>query len=132
MRVTGDLNPNWGASNRAPNASRLDPKWRNRAACAGIVSRLYDPWDIPESMFDPPEDVLRVCSKCPVRIECLVDALKNNDDCVRGGTTKRQRDALKRPRRRVKCPACAGVLLASFTTGSQICVSCGLTWRSRD
>jgi len=32
-----------------------------------------------------------VCLKCPVKIECLADALKFSDDGVRGGMTRHER-----------------------------------------
>lgn len=108
----------------------LDQNWRKRAACLGTASRLYDPWDVPDQMWDVPSDVSIICEQCPVRVECLVDALRHNDDCVRGGTTKRQRDALKRPRWRTKCPICGGTLTARIEGAShQVCVACGLSWR---
>src|SRR5690606_2508944 len=108
----------------------LDANWRARAACAGTASRLYDPWDVPDRMWEAPQDALKMCGRCPVRVECLVDALRHNDHCVRGGTTKRQRDALKRPRWRSKCPVCESTLTSSISGQAlQVCAYCGLTWR---
>lgn len=109
----------------------MDKHWRQRASCLGSATRYFDPWDVPESMFEPPSDVESICERCPVRVECLVDALKHNDHCVRGGTTKRQRDALKRPRWRSFCPVCRGDLMTSLNGQAlQVCVACGLTWRT--
>jgi hypothetical protein len=108
----------------------LDREWRSQAACAGTSSRYYDPWDVPERSWDVPEDAQQMCERCPVRVECLVDAMQHNDHCVRGGTTRRQRDALKRPRWRPKCPVCGGTLTAELNgSAHQVCTACGLTWR---
>lgn len=109
----------------------MDRHWRDRALCAGTATRHFDPWDVPDSMWTAPDDALKLCARCPVRIECLVDALQNNEHCVRGGTTKRQRDALKRPRWRSKCPACESTLTTHLNGEAiQVCVYCGLTWRT--
>ena len=42
-------------------------------------------------------DARRICHSCPVRRECLVDALERDDKWgMYGGLTPRQRQALKR------------------------------------
>lgn len=108
----------------------LDANWRQQAACKGTATRLFDPWDVPDRQWTAPDDVRKLCERCPVQVECLVDALQRNDACVRGGTTKRQRDALKRPRWRSKCPVCSSTLMTHLNGQSmQVCTYCGLTWR---
>lgn len=107
-------------------------KWYDQASCYGMSSRLFDPFDVPPAMFEPPDDVKRVCNRCPVRVDCLLDALMNNDDCVRAGLTKRQRDALRRPRDRVRCPICRAESIIQISEEEQLdaCMSCGITWRT--
>jgi WhiB family transcriptional regulator, redox-sensing transcriptional regulator len=54
----------------------VDGEWRMRAACGSLDARVAD------AVFYPPQDAHRryvrarlVCGGCPVRRECLVDAL---------------------------------------------------------
>lgn len=63
-------------------------KWRAEAACIG---------EDPELFFDPRrlDSARRVCAGCPVRTECLRDALARQDRwAVRGGRTPRERRQL--------------------------------------
>jgi hypothetical protein len=120
----------------APPAAVDDQSWRERSACNGKATRDYDPWDAPDTAYYPPEAAATICDSCPVRRECLVDALWRGDWCVRGGLTARQRDALLRPRRRSRCPVCRTPLPVAVPAGSdddtpvQICVVCGISWRT--
>jgi WhiB family redox-sensing transcriptional regulator len=70
--------------------------WMREAVCRGMAPDLFFP--------ERGEDVrpaLTVCAECPVRVDCLAYAL---DHCVRhgvwGGTTERDRQTLRRRRRR--------------------------------
>ncbi|WP_406359460.1 WhiB family transcriptional regulator [Streptomyces sp. NBC_01544] len=67
--------------------------WSDQAAC-----RSSD----PEGLFDAAAGQNRakaVCTGCPVRIECLVEALDNRIEFgVWGGMTERERRALLRRR----------------------------------
>lgn len=69
-------------------------RWQNRAACAGMPdlrwdAREMDPW------------CARLCSGCPVRLDCFSEALDrhHSDDVgIWGGTTTLQRDKIRRRR----------------------------------
>jgi hypothetical protein len=74
-----------------------------------------------------PPEVDPFCQACEVRITCLNWALDNDEDGVWGGTTLQQREAMKRPIVRAKCPACQGRSL--FRAGlQQVCGECGTSW----
>lgn len=74
-----------------------------------------------------PPEVEPFCQACDVRITCLNWALDNDEDGVWGGTTKQQREAMKRPIVRAKCPTCQGRSL--FRAGmEQVCADCGSSW----
>lgn len=81
----------------------------------------------------PPDFLRDVCDLCPVRRECLVDALLHGDGCVRGGLSRRQRAALLRPRRRRSCPVCTSPLPVAVDGSRgpvQVCPRCGISWRT--
>lgn len=83
--------------NPDPNAGEtFTVTWRHSAACRGM-----DP-----ALFYPDKGVghriaKRTCAACPVRRECLQDALETDETRhgLRGGLTPRQRQALARSRR---------------------------------
>jgi len=70
-----------------------DPRWREQAKCAETD---------PEAFFPPvgpvPHAALRICAHCPVRTECLTDALARRDVAygVLGGLSANQRRNLLR------------------------------------
>jgi WhiB family redox-sensing transcriptional regulator len=70
--------------------------WANRAACGG---------DSPDALFVSGAAQHRaktVCRGCPVRTECLADALDNRVEFgVWGGLTERERRAVLRKRPQV-------------------------------
>ncbi|GEA82614.1 hypothetical protein CUD01_30580 [Cellulomonas uda] len=73
--------------------------WTASAACgSGNVS--------PDALFvegSAQRDARSVCQQCPVRLECLADALDNRMDFgVWGGMTERERRALLRRRPEVR------------------------------
>lgn len=116
---------------RMPPFEEASAAWRFQSACLNVATRYYDPWDPPEKSYYPPRDAQEICESCPVRRECLIDAIKNDECCVRGGLTKRQRDALKRPRQRKACPVCSTKLPVQLPdVGFQVCVNCGISWRA--
>ena len=72
------------------------PSWTERAACTGRVSKERDLW-APDDALSP-EDAgfelhlaRRICSGCPVRMECLADELGRLTEAepaaMRGGLT---------------------------------------------
>ena len=97
---------------------RVNPLWREEAACAGMYmlfdmdKRYYESqkearaWENGTSFRDNgkgittamrrAEEACRViCESCPVRVECLQDALDNGDEYTfRGGMTDRARRKL--------------------------------------
>lgn len=67
-------------------------QWKGRAAC---IDRTEKDWD---SEFVLP-DLAAICGRCPVRAECLMEALdhKTDEDVgVWGGTSPSQRRAIRR------------------------------------
>lgn len=71
--------------------------WRALAACRGVDPELFypvgDDWTGPANERRARE-ALAVCAGCPVRTECLADALERGDAfAVLGGTLPRERRA---------------------------------------
>lgn len=70
-----------------------DVHWQARAACNEVE---------PDSLFvqgAAQREVRSVCQACPVRLECLADALDSRTEFgVWGGLTERERRALRRRR----------------------------------
>src|SRR5436190_300469 len=87
------------------------PDWTTRAACRD---------NAPDTLFVQGAKQNRaksICLGCPVRTECLADALDNRVEFgVWGGMTERERRALlrRRPSRSCTSLACA----ATWTTGT--------------
>ena len=77
--------------------------WRDRAACAG----MFDVDWFPHPSARTPV-ALQVCRECPVRQECLEDALGEGLDQfgVRGGHTEKQRMRMARSRTRAAVAEC--------------------------
>ena len=72
----------------------VDTHWASRGRCASVS---------PDDLFvkGPAQqrEASEVCYGCPVRLECLADALDSrNDFGVWGGLTERERRALRRRR----------------------------------
>jgi WhiB family transcriptional regulator, redox-sensing transcriptional regulator len=71
-------------------ALNLTEPWMSDAACAGADHELF--------FSESPRRVARaksICSSCPVRIPCLVDALECNERYgIWGGLTTEERDEL--------------------------------------
>ncbi|SEE90891.1 WhiB family transcriptional regulator [Ruania alba] len=72
-------------------STRFDEEWTLKAACATRS---------PDELFvqgAAQRQVREICFTCPVRLECLVDALDNRIQFgVWGGMTERERRALLR------------------------------------
>ena len=78
------------AAGRPLQASPLgNAEWTLRAVCVGVD---------PDALFvtgAAQRDAAKVCQACPVRLECLADALDNQIEYgVWGGMTERQRRAV--------------------------------------
>lgn len=102
------------------------PTWRDTAACRG-----QDPDQFHDDRMFP---VLRAqfCGRCPVRNDCLAEAIRNREAGLWGGTSERARAAMMRGRPRATCPSCRGRdLLTMAGVGdelAQACRACALSW----
>lgn len=98
--------------------------WRLKGRCRGADPEIFD----GDPLHD--ETAKAYCFRCVVRTECLEYALENHNLIVGvwGGLNDDERKALRRGGDRSSCPGCRG--LRHFSDGySEICLSCGLTWR---
>ncbi len=101
--------------------SPAETTWRDSAAC-----RDTD----PESFFDErmfPELRRSFCQQCPVRGDCLQEALNNRDAGLWGGTSQQARNAILRGRPRRACPSCRNREIVTDDT-IQACSACKLSW----
>jgi hypothetical protein len=77
--------------------------WRTFAVCRDLDPEIFFPVGDPGDPFDPRNaPALAACARCPVRAECLTDALARVEFGVMGGMTAEQRDTLRRYRRRTR------------------------------
>ena len=61
--------------------------WQTEAKCGGTKTSLF---------FDKDErEAKKICRTCPVKADCLQDALVYDYDGVWGGTTRRERRKIK-------------------------------------
>jgi len=68
----------------------MNGDWRHSALCAQTDPELFFP-----EKGNRPQDAKMVCARCPVRAECLTDALaQDRVSGVWGGTTERERRKL--------------------------------------
>lgn len=105
--------------------------WRDDASCRNMASRYFDPWDSDDKAAEPTPIAARLCSMCPVRLACLIEAIANAEPYgTWGGLTLKQRKTLTRARKRVRCPICTGTLLILTHDRNQTCLYCGITWRT--
>lgn len=77
--------------------------WRARAVCRDLDPEIFFPVGDPADPFDARNaPALAACARCPVRAQCLDDALARVEFGVMGGATAEQRAELKRYRRRTR------------------------------
>ena len=82
-----------------------DTSWRDEASCLG-----YDPlWWFPAEWTRARPEVFAICAGCPVRDECLADALTwpvgvDRAGGIRGGVTASARQTMPRPARQNRQP----------------------------
>lgn len=89
----------YGYSHAVTTASRPRP-WVAAAACAGTDPELF----FPESLAaDTPQVIAAkaICARCPVLLSCLMDAVRDRERGIWGGTTERERSALRNWNRQV-------------------------------
>lgn len=71
-----------------------EESWRSQALCAQIDAEIFFPDKGGSS-----KSAKRICSMCPVRLECLQEARDAGERFgVWGGLSERERRALERPR----------------------------------
>jgi len=83
----------------------VDKDWREKAACRGLIAPDYV-WFPPRGRYvstragaiSPTQRLLDLCEGCPVRITCLDFAIAGNEPGIWGGTSFRQRRAIKKER----------------------------------
>lgn len=69
-------------------------RWYHRAACKGMDTEIFYPVSIKR---EHAQEALEICATCPVRAECLADAVESADAwAVLGGTTATERGARRR------------------------------------
>jgi WhiB family redox-sensing transcriptional regulator len=75
------------------------PSWASRSACEPVTARLFHSADNERGTHKATREHLAkgICSRCPVRAECLTYAVDTREhDGVWGGTTPEERVALIR------------------------------------
>lgn len=86
-------------------ADRADTNWRARAACKGVDPELFFPETTDEALDEPlvrqqVEAAKAVCRRCPVREQCLDEALERLPHGVAGGMTEHERRRARAERER--------------------------------
>ena len=112
--------------------SGTDVAWMKAANCLRVDPDLFhqDEWTKRRGLpAEVPADVAPICGACDVRLTCLDWALEHDEFGVWGGTTRQQRDAMKRPIVRAKCPACQSANLFRSQL-QQVCGDCGSSWEA--
>lgn len=72
-------------------------EWEKHGACVGTPTDLWFP---AKTEQDKIVAAKRICFGCPVREECLEDALvRFNRHGIRGGTSEKERKVMRRQRR---------------------------------
>lgn len=80
----------------------LTQPWMRKAACrqTAAIAQTYDQFFGEGSH---PSEAIRLCARCPVRVQCLDQALANREKYgVWGGMTWSQRDSERRRRNATK------------------------------
>jgi hypothetical protein len=96
-----------------------------RGFCRGADPTIFD----GDARDD--ETAKAFCRRCIVKTECLEYALEHRGAVIGvwGGMNDDERSAHSRGGKRRSCPGCRETVI--FSDGySEICVGCGLTWKS--
>lgn len=72
--------------------------WREQAACRGVDLSVFFPEGMRNTTAPAIAAAKQICERCPVRAVCLADHL-NETHGVWGGTSAREREALRRKQR---------------------------------
>lgn len=108
--------------------------WRAYAACRDAPLEIFiQNDDDQEEPVYPPKAAVAYCERCPVVTECLNAALLPDSDGIYadgvwGGTSRYQREQMRRGRPRARCPVCSSTMLIEENR-AELCLSCGKSWR---
>ena len=70
-------------------------RWWERAACLTVDPELFFKDKYPS--WNHEQDAKAVCAGCPVRMQCLVEAIEQGDeDSIRGGLNPTERKKLRK------------------------------------
>ena len=116
-------------------------EWRARAACRSVDPELFFPTAETGPVHDAQVTAAKaVCAVCPVRVECLDEALMRIPEGIAGGLTPQERRRLRRPgqptlaaRAKARCgqrEAAGRVLLAAGRPIREVARRCGVTERT--
>ena len=122
-------------------------EWRTRAACLSVDPELFFPTaDKGHAYLEQVAAAKAVCARCPVRSECLDEAVKRIPYGIAGGLTPEERRhggareplnptaalevGLRPGARRVEVEAAGRVLLARGVTPSEVSRRCGVSERT--
>jgi hypothetical protein len=101
-------------------------EWRSRAACLAVDPELFFPVAEAGPVYDTQVTAAKtVCRRCPVRAECLAEALARIPYGIAGGLTEDERRTLgRRPGRTVSAaqrqePAVAAERAGTAEAGGQ-------------
>lgn len=107
--------------------------WASRAACRST--------DEPNIFFPRTESVSAAqhaaeayCNECPVRPQCLDQALASGAEGIWAGTSSAERRKLARTRNRERCPLCTSekrifIQEPAGHTDHELCLACGVSWK---
>lgn len=98
--------------------------WSADAACKGSDFEFVPSTETSRGLMG----ARQWCDVCPVREECLTNAMQNSWQGYWGGTLTAERNRLKAPKNRAKCPLCKSVNVVTVEE-SQVCIACGRSWR---
>lgn len=120
--------------------------WRGRAACRDVDPEVFFPVAQAGSVHEQQVAAAKaVCAGCPVRSECLEEALARIPDGIAGGLTSAERHRVVRQggrravtgdelvqtaRTRAQLAAAGSVLLASGRSRQAVAQACGVSERT--
>ena len=84
-------------NNIAVLTKRNDLSWHYRASCLGMDTELFyfEPNLKGQSKRDKARIAKTICADCPVKLQCLIDAVTRDDrHSIQGGTTPEERGSL--------------------------------------
>lgn len=93
--------------------------------CNNLPLELFVP---DEELECVPPEVRRICEVCPVKPECLAEALEKSWEGYWGGTSTEQRTKMKRKINRARCVGCSGTDSLVTEGNRQLCLACGVSW----